>query len=165
MWYIAGGCLLLALVLAVGVWLYMYRRQRMREEALQIIIDQLRTDPTAPIDATERIGRADRELLSRLVAFVKEKMSQGTISIEALASEMCITRGQLNRRVKAVTGVTTQQYVLQVRLEHARMLLQEHTEMTVAEVGYQCGFEDATSFSRAFRRCFGQSPSQCRNEQ
>lgn len=165
MWIIAGCCLLLAVLLAVGVWFYMHRRQRMRENALQVIIEQLRSNPTSVSDVEGRVNENDRNLLNQIVDYIKSQMSQGNLSIESLARQMCISRGQLNRRVKAITGVTTQQFALQVRLEHARMLLQEHPEMTIAEVGYQCGFEDATSFSRAFRRSFGQSPKSYKNGQ
>ena len=164
MWIIAGCCLLLAVLLAVVVWFYMHRRHRVREEALQIIIDQLRSNPERTVGATG-LNLSDHDLLNHVVGYVKDKMVQGSPSVEGLASEMLITRGQLNRRIKAATGVTAQQYIQQVRLEHARLLLQEHTEMTVAEVGYQCGFENATSFSRAFRHAFGLSPSQYRTEQ
>jgi transcriptional regulator GlxA family with amidase domain len=69
----------------------------------------------------------------------------------------------LNRRIKNITGETTQHYVQNLRLEQARHLLQT-TQMSVSEIGYRCGFEDATSFSRAFKRSFGQSPTQYKNE-
>ena len=154
------------LVLLVGVvWLLMRRKMRLREVALQTIINGLQ--PQAPKEIAieqEELGAFDQELLDRLVNEVKINMADGIVSIEALASKLCITRGQLNRRIKSITGVTTQQYVLRIRLEHARLLLVDNKEMPISEVAMKCGFEDATSFSRAFRRTFEKSPSQYRNE-
>ncbi len=156
------GCVLLILFVG-GISLLMNRRMRMREAALQAIINELQPQKT-PIEiiGQEELSTSDQELLARLVTAVKSNMSQGDVSIESLASKLCLTRGQLNRRIKSVTGVTTQQYVLRIRLEHARILLLENKEMPISEIAYKCGFEDATSFSRAFRRFHGMSPSQYR---
>ena len=79
--------------------------------------------------------------------------------------EFYITRGQLNRRIKAELGITAQQLSLQVRMNHAKQLLLTNDELTVADVAFQCGFEDATSFSRAFHRAFSMSPTEFRNNQ
>ncbi|MBQ8127545.1 MAG: helix-turn-helix domain-containing protein [Prevotella sp.] len=169
MWLL-GAALLLLCIVAVGVWLYMNRRHRVREEALQVIIDLLRRRPAddhsaAAADASDihrHTQPSNHELLNHVVAFVMANLPKGDLSLETLADELSLSGSQLNRRIKLLTGVTAQQYVLQVRLEHARLLLQEHPGMSVAEIGFQCGFESAASFSRAFRRAFGVAPSQFR---
>lgn len=114
---------------------------------------------------SQRLKRADTELLAKLGHIVTTKMKAERVSLEAVASEMCITRGQLNRRVKAITGLTAQHYMLSLRLEHACRLLHQQPDMAVAEVALRCGFEDASSFSRAFRRSYGVSPTQFRGRQ
>lgn len=143
----------------------MKRKMRLREAALQTIIKGLQPQNNIEIiPEQEELSTSDQELLDRLVDEVRSNMTHGDISIETLASKLCITRGQLNRRIKSITGVTTQQYVLRIRLEHARLLLVDNKETPISEVALVCGFEDATSFSRAFRRTFEKSPSQYRNE-
>ena len=75
---------------------------------------------------------------------------------------MCLSSGQLNRKMKSITGNTTQNYVLRLRLEQARILLQSDSESPIADIAYRCGFEDAATFSRAFKRVFDSTPSQMR---
>ena len=86
-----------------------------------------------------------------------ESVENGNVSIEAIATDVCLSRSQLNRRIKAITGVTTQQYVMRIRLEQAKRATQRHPHQ-VSEVAYKCGFDDVASFSRAFRRTFSLSP-------
>lgn len=94
---------------------------------------------------------------------VRQHMTQGKVSLEDVASHFHITRGQLNRRVKAELGITSQQLALNIRIDYAQHLLTVNRELPIGDVAFQCGFEDATSFTRAFHRATGCSPSQYRN--
>lgn len=94
---------------------------------------------------------------------VTRHMTQGKVSLVAIAGEFHITRGQLNRRVKAELGITAQQLALNIRIEQAKLLLTSHCDLPIADVAFQCGFDDATSFTRAFHRATGCSPSHYRN--
>ena len=164
-----------AVLFFVGlVWILMNRRMRMREVALQSIIEELKKqglleepreqETPAEEEPAQVLNQADRLFLTQLVSFVMKGMPKGDVTVESLASDMCITRGQLNRKVKAITGITTQQYVLRIRMEYACLLLRQSPELSIFDVSCRCGFDDATSFSRAFRRIYDQSPTQYREE-
>lgn len=161
--YIIIGLLVLALLIALAVWWFMRRRMQVREEALQATIEALRSKQAIEPNVKNTLTEQDHNLLNKVVASVMLGMENGNLSIETVAADACLSRSQLNRRIKAITGVTTQQYVNRIRLEQARELLMEHPELQVSEVAYRCGFDDVASFSRAFRRTFGKSPSQHRN--
>ncbi len=94
---------------------------------------------------------------------VCQHMAQGKVSLVDIASQFHITRGQLNRRVKALKGITAQQLALDIRIKHAKQLLAGQPLLPIGDVAFQCGFEDATSFTRAFHRATGCSPSHYRN--
>ena len=164
MLYVILASIFLAALLALLVWWLMNRRLKMREDALNATIKALSSEKNIVNDKKENIqlNSQDNELLQKVIDVVKNQMSNGSLSIESLANDMCLSRSQLNRRIKAVTGVTSQQYVMRVRLEHAKNLLDD-SNLQVSEVAYQCGFDNVASFSRAFKRTFGKSPSQHRN--
>lgn len=90
-------------------------------------------------------------------------MGQGKVSLVDVASQFHITRGQLNRHIKAIKGLTAQQLALDIRINHAKLLLITQRDLPITDVAFQCGFDDATSFTRAFHRATGCSPSQYRN--
>lgn len=163
LYYVIAGCVVLLLVALLILW-WMHRRFNKREQALREFFAHHETAETKEeeIEDSGNLSAADHEFLQKLNGYIEQHMQDGSLSMETLASEMCITRGQLNRRVKTITGATTQHYVLRLRLEQAMQLLQT-SELTISEIGYRCGFEDATSFSRAFKRTFGQPPTQYRN--
>ena len=161
--YVVLGAVVVALLLALLVWWLMRRRMRVREEALLATINALRNEkPESNPSTVTELTEQDEQLLQQVVASVKKGMENSNVNIETIASEVCLSRSQLNRRIKSITGVTTQQYVNRVRLEQARELLANES-LQVSEVAYHCGFDDVASFSRAFRRTFGVSPSQHRN--
>ena len=162
--YIIIGSIIIALLIALLVWWLMSRRMHVREEALQATINALRNEKedASLSQESSTLSEQDQQLLHQVMECVKKGIENGKLSIETIASDVCLSRSQLNRRVKAITGVTTQQYVNRVRLEQARELLANPT-LQVSEVAYQCGFDDVASFSRSFRRAFGVSPSQHRN--
>lgn len=165
-----GGMLLLAVL----VWIYMHRRMKLREAALNTIIRQLRDaaghaedvkeEAVADLQEEKLLSRSDKEFLNKVVTFVIKRVGQSDASIESLASDMCITRGYLNRKLKTITGMTTQQYVQRIRMEQARLVLEGQKEVSISELAMQCGFEDSASFTRAFRRVFGKTPSQYRED-
>ncbi len=164
---------ILLVSVAFAIWFFMKKRIKMHDLALHMVIEELRNNTVnkaensieteLPNPTDETLSQADRYFLEKLVEIITKGMTNGNISVEHLADKMYITRGQLNRRVKQVTGVTTQQYISRVRMEYAKLLLTNSPGLSISEVSYMCGFDDATSFSRAFKRTFDISPLQCKN--
>lgn len=101
--------------------------------------------------------------ISQYINAVTCHMAQGHVSLVLIAQEFHITRGQLNRRVKAELGITAQQLALNIRINHAKQLLLAQRNLPIGDIAYQCGFDDATSFTRAFHRATDCSPSHYRN--
>ncbi len=164
-WIAIGVGGVLAIVIACLVWWLMRRLARKKEKHLLSLIEQMKQngDRQQPEDApTIQISDEDRNLLERIRDVVLTKMTGGGPTVETIAEEMCLTAGQLNRRVKRLTGVTTQHYALSIRLNAACEMLSGDRQLSVQQVAYMCGFEDATTFTRAFKRLYNLTPTQFR---
>ncbi|MFK8161962.1 MAG: ATP-binding protein [Lewinella sp.] len=100
----------------------------------------------------------EQQLLDRAENLVRERLDDLTFTVEALAKELGYSQRQLSRVFGRLTGLTPVQFVLEVRLQHARHLLETGQHTTVAEVRYAIGIESASYFTRKFKERFGCSP-------
>ena len=104
----------------------------------------------------------DRQWLNRLIDLVHHQMHDGLVSLDQLAADMHSSRSQLNRRILRLTGENSAAYVMQIRLSHAKRLLDQDINLPVGDVAMRCGFDDVAYFSRIFKKTFGLTPSQFR---
>jgi AraC-like DNA-binding protein len=97
-----------------------------------------------------------KPIVAHLVAHCHEELS-----VEALARTFATNRTTLQARFKKGTGLSVGQYVIQLRVQIAALLLRD-TSLTVGEIMDRTGFNDPSAFSRMFKRHTGRSPSDFR---
>ncbi|MEM1122416.1 MAG: ATP-binding protein, partial [Bacteroidota bacterium] len=81
------------------------------------------------------------------------------LDLEQVCQLLAMSRSQVYRKIKALTGYSTTIYIRRIRLRRAYQLLKT-TDATVSEVAYQVGFKDPSFFSRSFSEVFQQAPSE-----
>lgn len=113
-------------------------------------------------EANIQLTTAEQNFLTRLTDLVYAQMIKGEIDIENLASDMAMSRSQLNRKTIAVTGYNISNYILQVRMSKAKRLLDADISTPIGEIALECGFTDMGYFSRTFKNLFRMTPSQYR---
>lgn len=84
------------------------------------------------------------------------------ISIEDLARSLGYHRTHLSKMFKQVTGISPMQFLLKVRMERAKELLNGEIHLSIDQVASSVGYSDALYFSKQFRKTFGLSPSEYR---
>lgn len=88
---------------------------------------------------------------------------QQPISIEQMAQSLGYHRTYLSKMFKKHTGMSPMHFLLQMRMEKSKLLLQDQI-LTVEQVAASVGFQDALYFSRQFKKKFGQSPTEYRRQ-
>ncbi len=86
---------------------------------------------------------------------------QKKIRISDLADKIGISRSYLVKLMKEKIGMSPQEYLIKIRMEHAAHFL-NHTNDSIRDVSMECGYDDALTFSRAFHQYFGISPTEFR---
>jgi len=104
-------------------------------------------------------SQTDAQFVRRTMETIEKSLSDYEFDVEALARKMAVSRRQLFRKLKAVTGCTPNGLIRALRLKRAAQLL-ETSEMTVTEITYAVGFSDLKHFRAVFREHFGVLPGE-----
>jgi YesN/AraC family two-component response regulator len=108
----------------------------------------------------EKPVKGNNELLmERILKVVNEHLDDSDFGVEDLAKEVGLSRAQLHRKMKDMTGIAVSEFVRNIRLEQAVRLLEEQ-KINVTQVAYSVGFSNLAHFSTVFRKQFGVSPTE-----
>lgn len=111
-----------------------------------------------PKDAEPAQLSADEKFMQRALEIVETHLSDADFSVEALSRELHMNRVSVYKRVYAITGQPPIEFIRSVRLRKAADLLLK-TEMNIAEVAYEVGFNNPKYFTRYFKMAYHMLPS------
>lgn len=101
----------------------------------------------------------DKKFLSNLDSLIFSHLSDFNFSMDSLANSLHMGRTKFYSKVKELTGMSPNKYMLKCRMEEAAKLLTE-SECTVSEISYKVGIQEASYFYKCFKNYYGMSPSE-----
>ena len=101
----------------------------------------------------------DEALMERIMKVVNEHLDDSDFNVETLTKEVGISRAQLHRKMKEMTGLPVSEFIRNIRLEQAARLLEEQ-KINVTQVAYTVGFSNLAHFSTVFKKQFGVTPTE-----
>lgn len=101
----------------------------------------------------------DQKLLKKAFEIVKENLANEDFNITQFGEELGVSRSMLFTKIKAWTNSTPKDFILEIRLNHAKKLL-ELDKFTVSEVSYKVGFKRTKYFSQCFKKKYNLTPSE-----
>ncbi len=104
----------------------------------------------------------DQKFLHKAIDYIVMNIGDNTLNVEGLSVEMNLSRSNVYRKIKALTGKTIIEFIRIVRLKHAVKLM-ETKKYSLAEVAYLTGFTSPSYFTKSFRDQYGKPPSEYRN--
>ncbi|MEM9888066.1 MAG: ATP-binding protein [Bacteroidota bacterium] len=130
-----------------------------QRKALQSHYSQLAMLPTDRY----QVKKGEESFLYRVQSTLETNLDREDFDVKALCEALHLSRMHLHRKLKALTGQSTTQYMLALRLERAKDLLKT-TDLSISEIAYRVGFKSQSYFSQVFVREVGRSPSVWRKE-
>ena len=109
--------------------------------------------------SVEEPQKKEDKFMTKFREYIEQNMSDSNLGVETIGVELGLSRVQLYRKVKALTGQSPVELLRTVRLHKARRLLQDSAK-SISEVAYEVGFTSPSYFTKCFRDEFGVSPSE-----
>lgn len=126
---------------------------------------QAQSTPGNQIDLSEKriviaeaLSKLDNEFIEKITLLIEENLSSEKIDINYLSDKMCMSGSTLYRKMKALTGLSTNEYVRKVKMQNAERLLLEG-KFNISEIAYKVGMNSSGYFRQCFKEEFGVSPS------
>lgn len=111
-------------------------------------------DKIKPVD----FKSSDEILMERVMTIINDNISNPELNVEMLVSKIGLSRVQLHRKLKELTGISTGDFIRNIRLKQAAALLKDK-KMNISQVAYSVGFTNQTHFSTLFKKFYGVSPT------
>lgn len=115
-------------------------------------------------DAEAELSPCDRAFLERIDGIVGKEMATGEISVDSVASALCMSQQQLRRKLSAISGDTPLAYIRALQMKRAQQLLDDTGNIPIGEIAMKCGYFDTSHFTRAFKQVTGVTPTQYRKK-
>jgi len=155
--------------LEVGADAYLskpFYMSELRTQAMNLIGNRLRVKGkfSGELEQKEHMDLAemksgDTRLMERIMKVVDENLSNTEFTVEMLCDKLGISRTQLHRRVKDITGISVGRFIQNLKMQRAENLLRENN-LNVSQIASEVGFTTSSHFSTTFRNHFGVSPSE-----
>ena len=107
----------------------------------------------------KKLSKLDEKFMNKVIDVINTHISEEEFSIEQFGKEAGMSRSQIHRKLKALTGKSPSLYLRSVRLSRAKQMIQAR-EANISEIAYRVGFSSPAYFSRCFKEEFGYPPSE-----
>lgn len=107
----------------------------------------------------KQLKTVDKRFINQLRQTILKRMGESDLKMDDLGTELGMSRVQLYRKVKALTGLSPVELLREMRLQRAHKLL-ETTDLTVSQVAYDVGFSTPGYFTTCFKKQFGKYPTE-----
>jgi YesN/AraC family two-component response regulator len=113
--------------------------------------------PAKKVDE-RKLSNLEEKFINKVMEVIEEHLSEEEFSIEQFGKEVGMSRMQLHRKLKALSGKSASNYLRSVRLSKAKKMIEEE-KGNISEIAYSVGFSSPQYFTRCFKEEFGFPPS------
>ena len=109
-------------------------------------------------DGKEKTTSLDNDFIQKILHFINENISEPELTVELLSSKIFLSRSQLYRKIKTLTGVSVNEFIRNVRLEKAKQLIEKGNN-NINEISYKVGFTSPSYFAKCYKIKYGHLPT------
>lgn len=128
----------------------------------ELIQKKFRHSPNADVEVLTT-NALDQQFTEKLIQVIEENLDDSNLNIAFLQEKLFVSRTTLFQKLKAITGQTPMEFIMNIRLKKAAQLLKTRPDLPVSEVSDMVGFGSSKYFSRIFKETYHIRPSDYRN--
>lgn len=164
-WMIVIAFIIVLVLLAVIYYIYKVYRKKLhpKQEVARNMAESISQNKEEWSSELTKLDESERYFIDRFKKKVIERMGDANLKMDDLGAEMQLSKVQMYRKVKALTGKTPAELLKEMRMQRAYTLLQQ-TDKTISEVAAEVGFAVPGYFSTCFKKQFGILPTEMREE-
>jgi AraC-like DNA-binding protein len=160
------GAVVALVLLSVAVYFIQQERYRKNRKMLDLEIDFLTQQHRETVDMYKAVVTPadlpmesyDEKLLKKAIAIIEANINDPNLNVERMAAEMNMSRTNLHRKMKSVTGFPPSELIRSIRMRKAAKLIANRVD-SATQIALQVGFVDYSHFSKVFKKHFGVSPT------
>ncbi|MXO04806.1 two-component regulator propeller domain-containing protein [Flavobacterium sp. HBTb2-11-1] len=107
----------------------------------------------------EKTTSLDNDFIQKILHYINENISEPELTVELLSSKIFLSRSQLYRKIKTLTGVSVNEFIRNVRLEKAKQLIEQGNN-NINEISFKVGFTSPSYFAKCYKIKYGHLPTQ-----
>ncbi|OWW24718.1 hypothetical protein B4Q04_12670 [Zobellia sp. OII3] len=111
------------------------------------------------VKVPENTSELDKGFITKVLDYITANLSDENLNVEQLAEELHLSRSQLYRKIKALTGCSANEFLRKIRLEKAKQMIENGNE-SISEVCFKVGFSSPSYFTKCFKAHFGHLPTE-----
>ncbi|WP_299059145.1 hybrid sensor histidine kinase/response regulator transcription factor [uncultured Polaribacter sp.] len=129
----------------------------------QILFDKYASGTNA-FKTPTHTSSLDKEFIAKVLKYINKNLQDSQLGVESLAEELILSRSQLYRKIKALTGQTANEFIRKIRLLKAKELIENGYD-SIGEIGFKVGFSSPSYFTKCFKSEFGVLPTELERPQ
>ena len=102
----------------------------------------------------------DQVLLDKSIELIENNLENPVFSVDFLAQELCIGRTKYFTKIKAITGMTPNEFIINIKLKLAYRRIEQQPDISITELAMQLGFSSTSYFIKRFKEFSGMTPNQ-----
>ncbi|MDU1903163.1 MAG: two-component regulator propeller domain-containing protein [Dysgonomonas sp.] len=106
------------------------------------------------------VSEHDQQLISKAIEIIKANFNNPDFDMNKLGLELGLGRSKLYVKMKEITGLTPNEFTLNLKLQEATDLLQNKSEMNISDIAFYLGFSSSKYFSKCFKSFYGVTPQE-----
>ena len=164
-----SGIIIIIFIIIATAFLLRVLTKRHKKQIATLIqeIEEIRKSSSEePVDnsSTNSLPNINdcNEFLKQVINIVNNRLGKGNCNVAIIANLLNMSEQTFRRRLRDITGESPKLFISAIQMEHAAHLIITDLQLPINNIANLCGYEETSSFSHAFKRIYGCTPTQYR---